>query len=123
MGRNARNALGILGDLAIAAFGLVLLARGLLFAAALPFVVAAVDLLSRLGLLPFARRGMLTGRERGDLLWGTVLALVGTAILLEELVALVDGRWGTRHGVAIALGAIMLSSSLVFFVRVVRSRR
>ena len=123
MGRTLRNAVGVLGDLAIAAFGLVLLARGLLFAAALPLVVAGVDLLGRLGLLPFARRGTLTGRERGDLLWGAALALVGAAILAEELVVVVDGRRGARHLVAIALGVIALSSSLVFFVRLARSRR
>jgi hypothetical protein len=123
MWRTVRNALGILGDLAIAAFGLVLLARGLVVAAALPLVVAGVDLASRLGFLPFARRGTLTGRERGDLIWGTVLALVGVAILLEELIVAVDGGRGGRHLVAIALGAIALSSSLVFFGRVVRSRR
>jgi hypothetical protein len=123
MGRTLRNALGLLADLAIAAFGLVLLARGLLFAAALPLVVAAVDLLSRVGLLPFARRGTLTGRQRGDLLWGTVLALVGAGILLEELVVVVDGGRGGRQVAAIALGALVLLGSLVFFARLVRSRR
>ena len=123
MGRTLRNALGVLADLAIAAFGLVLLARGLLFAAALPLVVAGVDLLSRLGLLPFARRGTLTGRQRGDLLWGVVLALVGAAILLEEFVVVVDGRRGGRHLVAIALGVIALASALVLFGRLIRSRR
>lgn len=123
MGRTLRNALGVLADLVIGAFGLVLLARGLVFAAALPLIVAAVDLMSRLGLLPFARRGTLTMRQRGDLIWGIVLALVGSVILVEELVAVVDGGRGVRHVVAIALGVIVLSIALVFFGRLVRSRR
>ena len=123
MGRTLRNAFGLLGDLAIAAFGLVLLARGLVFAAVLPLVVAGVDLTSRLGLLPFARRGTLTLRQRGDLVWGVVLALVGSALLIEELVVVVDGRRGARHVVAITLGTIALVSALVFFGRLVRSRR
>ena len=123
MGRTLRNALGVLADLVIGAFGLVLLARGLVFAAALPLIVAAVDLMSRLGLLPFARRGTLTMRQRGDLIWGIVLALVGSVILVEELVAVVDGGRGVRHVVAIALGVIVLSVALVFFGRLVRSRR
>ena len=123
MGRTLRNAAGVLGDLAIAAFGLVLLARGLLLAAVLPLLVAGVDLMSRLGLLPFARRGTLTMRQRGDLIWGTVLALFGAAILVEELVVLIDGRRGARHVVAVALGAIALTGSLIFFARLIRSRR
>lgn len=123
MKRTLRNAVGLLADLTIGAFGLVLLARGLALAAGLLLVVAGVDLLSRLGLLPFARRGTLTTRERGDLLWGTVLTLVGSAILIEELVVVVDGRRGGRHLVAIGLGMIVLSTALVFFGRLVRSRR
>ena len=123
MGRTLRNALGVLADLVIGAFGLVLLARGLVFAAALPLIVAAVDLMSRLGLLPFARRGTLTMRQRGDLIWGIVLAVVGSVILVEELVVVVDGGRGVRHVVAIALGVIVLSVALVFFGRLVRSRR
>ena len=122
MGRTLRNALGVLADLVIGAFGLVLLARGLVFAAALPLVVAGVDLMSRLGLLPFARRGTLTMRQRGDLIWGIVLAVVGSVILVEELVAVVDGGRGVRHVVAIALGVIVLSIALVFFGRLVHSR-
>ena len=122
MGRTLRNALGVLADLVIGAFGLVLLARGLVFAAALPLVVAGVDLMSRLGLLPFARRGTLTMRQRGDLIWGIVLALVGSVILVEELVVVVDGGRGVRHVVAIALGVIVLSIALVFFGRLVHSR-
>ena len=123
MGRTLRNALGVLADLVIGAFGLVLLARGLVFAAALPLIVAAVDLMSRLGLLPFARRGTLTMRQRGDLIWGIVLALVGSVILVEELVVVVDGGRGVRHVVAIALAAIVLSIALLFFGRLVHSRR
>jgi hypothetical protein len=123
MGRTLRNALGVLADLVIGAFGLVLLARGLVFAAALPLVVAAVDLMSRLGLLPFARRGTLTMRQRGDLIWGIVLALVGSVILVEELVVVVDGGRGVRHVVAIVLGVIVLSIALMFFGRLVHSRR
>ena len=122
MGRTLRNALGVLADLVIGAFGLVLLARGLVFAAALPLVVAGVDLMSRLGLLPFARRGTLTMRQRGDLIWGIVLAVVGSVILVEELVVVVDGGRGVRHVVAIALGVIVLSIALVFFGRLVHSR-
>ena len=122
MGRTLRNALGVLADLVIGAFGLVLLARGLVFAAALPLIVAAVDLMSRLGLLPFARRGTLTMRQRGDLIWGIVLAVVGSVILVEELVVVVDGGRGVRHVVAIALGVIVLSIALVFFGRLVHSR-
>ena len=122
MGRTLRNALGVLADLVIGAFGLVLLARGLVFAAALPLIVAAVDLMSRLGLLPFARRGTLTMRQRGDLIWGIVLAVVGSAILVEELVVVVDGGRGVRHVVAIALGVIVLSIALMFFGRLVHSR-
>jgi hypothetical protein len=118
-----RNAFGLLADLMIGAFGLVLLARGLLVAAALPIVVAGVDLMSRLGLLPFARRGTLTSRERGDLVWGSVLAIVGAAILVEELVVVVDGARGMRHLVAVALGAIAITVALLFFGRLVRSRR
>jgi len=121
--RSFRNALGVLADLTIGAFGLVLLARGLVLAAALPLVVAGVDLLSRLGLLPFARRGTLTSRERGDLLWGTVLALTGSVILVEELVVVVDGGRGARHVVAVTLAVIALSTALLFFGRLVRSRR
>ncbi len=123
MGRTLRNALGVLADLVIGAFGLVLLARGLVFAAALPLIGAAVDLMSRLGLLPFARRGTLTLRQRGDLIWGIVLALVGSVILVEELVVVVVGGRGVRHVVTIALGVIVLSIALVFFGRLVHSRR
>ena len=122
MGRTLRNALGVLADLVIGAFGLVLLARGLVLAAALPLIVAAVDLMSRLGLLPFARRGTLTRRQRGDLIWGIVLAVVGSVILVQELVVVVDGGRGVRHVVAIALGVIVLSIALMFFGRLVHSR-
>jgi hypothetical protein len=118
----ARNALGILADLGIAAFGLALAARGLVLASSLPLLVAAVDLMSRLGVLPFARSEALSARERGDLVWGTVLALAGTAILLEEAVALVDGGRGTRHVVTVALGAAAEIAALVFFTRLARSR-
>src|SRR6266516_2778492 len=123
MGRTLRSTVGLLADLVIGAFGLVLLARGLAFGGGLLLAVAGVDLLSRLGLLPFARRGALTGRQRGDLLWGVLLALVGTGILLEELVVLVDGQRGPRHVAALTLGAVALTSSLVLFGRLVRSRR
>jgi hypothetical protein len=121
--RTLRNAFGVLVDLVIGAFGLVLMARGLLFAAALPLVVAGVDLMSRLGLLPFVRRGTLTSRERGDLIWGSVLAIVGTVILAEELVVVVaDGGRGARHVVAIAVGGVAVAVALLFFGRLVRSR-
>ena len=123
MGRTLRNGLGVLADIAIAAFGLVLLSRGLLFAAALPLAVGGVDLLSRLGLLPFARRSSFTGRERGDLLWGVVLATVGVAILVEELVVVVDGSRGARHLMAVAIGVVALAGSLVLLGRLARSRR
>jgi hypothetical protein len=121
--RTLRNALGIMADVAIGVFGLLLLARGMLFAAALPLVVAAVDLASRLGLLPFARRGALTGRQRGDLLWGVVLALVGTGILLEEFVVVANGARGGWHVAAVVVGAGALAGSLAFFGRLVRARR
>src|SRR5258708_26057198 len=123
MGRTLRHTVGFRADLVSGGFGLVLLARGIVVAAAVLVVVAGVDLLSRLGLVPFDRRGTFSGRQRGDLLWGSALALVGVAILVQELVVLVDGRWGGRHLVAIALGVIALSSALVFFGRLVRSRR
>ena len=123
MGRALRNAVGLIADLAIGAFGLVLLARGFAIAAALLLVVAGADLLIRLGLLPFARRGVLTARQRGDLLWGVVLTLVGSAILIEEVVVVVEGGRGGRHLAAIALGALAVVSALVFFGRLVRSRR
>ncbi len=123
MGRTLRNALGLVADLTIAAFGLVLMARGVVFAAVLLLVVAGLDLTSRLGLLPFARRGRMSSRERADLLWGTVLTLVGSVILVEELVVVADGGRGLRHLVAIALGSAALLGALLLFARLVLSRR
>ena len=61
-------------------------------------------------------------RQRCDLIWGIVLALVGSVILVEELVVVVDGGRGVRHVVAIALGVIVLSIALMFFGRLVHSR-
>ena len=122
MTRTFRSALGILADLAILALGLVLAARGLVVAAALPLVAGGVDLASRLGLPPFARRASLTSRERGDLVWGILLSLVGAAILLQETVALVNGSRGARHVVTVALGAAALLGALALFVRLVRAR-
>ncbi len=117
-----RNAVGSLTDIAIAAFGLALLARGLVVAGGLLLLVAGVDLSGRLGVLPFARKGALTGRQRGDLIWGVVLALIGAAILVEELVVVVNGRLEGRHLLATVIGLLALSGSLVFFVRLLRSR-
>jgi len=118
-----RNTVGLIVDLAIVGFGLALMARGLVVAGALPLVIAGADLAIRLGLLPFARGGGLSPGERVDLLWGTVLTLVGLAILLEELVSIVDGGWGGRHVVAVALGGAALFGAVVLFGRLVRSRR
>jgi hypothetical protein len=123
MKRTARNTVGLLADLAIGAFGLVLLARGFAIAAALLLIVAGADLLIRLGLLPFARRGSLSARQRGDLLWGTVLTVVGSAILIEELVVVIEGGRGGRHLAAVAIGAFAVVAALVCFGRLLRSRR
>lgn len=122
MTRSLRSALGILVDLTILAFGLVLAARGFVVAAALPLVAGGVDLAGRLGLLPFARSGSLTSRERGDLTWGILLALVGAAVLLEEAVSLVNGGRGPRHVAALTVGGAALLGALVLFVRLVRAR-
>ena len=122
MTRSLRSALGILVDLVIVAFGLVLAARGLVVASALPLVAGGVDLASRLGLPPFARGGRLTSRERGDLVWGILLGLVGVAILLEETVALVNGGRGARHVATVTLGAAALLGALALFVRLARAR-
>ena len=123
MRRTVRNAVGLVADLAIGVLGLVFLARGLAIAGALLLIVGGADLLIRLGLLPFARRGALSARQRGDLLWGIVLTLVGSAILIEELVVVIDGRRGGRHFVAMAIGAVAVVGALVCFGRLVRSRR
>ena len=123
MKRTLRNSVGLLADLAIGAFGLVVLARGFAIAGALLLIVAAADLLIRLRLMPFARRGSLSGRQRGDLLWGVVLTLIGSAILIEELVVVIGGARGGRHLAAIAIGAIAVVGALFCFGRLVRSRR
>ena len=123
MGRTLRNGLGLLADLAIAAFGLVLLARGFTIPAILLLVVGGGDLLLRLGLLPFARRGGFSSRQRGDLLWGVILTLIGAGILSEELIVVIDGGRGARHVVAVGLGVVALAAGIVFFGRLVRSRR
>lgn len=123
MRRALRNTVGLIGDLAIAGFGLVLLARGLVIAGAVLLVIGGSDLALRLGLLPFARGTGLSSRERADLLWGTVLTLAGLAILVEELVVVVDGGWSGRHSVAVAIGGAVMLGAVVFFTRLARSRR
>ena len=123
MPRVLRNTVGLLADLVIGAFGLVLAARGLLLASALPLVAAGVDLMSRLGLLPFARRSALSIRQRGDLVWGSVLLLIGCVLVIEELVVLVEGNRGARHLVVFAIGTLAFGTGLFFFGRLVRSRR
>jgi hypothetical protein len=123
MRRTLRNTVGLVGDLAIGGFGLALLARGLVIAGIVLLVIGGADLALRLGLLPFARGTGLTRGERADLLWGTVLTLVGLAVLVEELVVIVDGGWSGRHYVAVAIGSAALLAASGFFVRLVRSRR